>query len=113
SRRRTPGSTLLPSTTLFRSHGNADILVFLATMEPDADGNLRPRLATEGVPARARIQPTSQSGTSARRAEQDNEGYESEEMYSLRFARGHEVAMDQHSVVEWDGDRWHVFGYPL
>jgi hypothetical protein len=59
---------------------------------------------------RARIQPIGQSGTSARRAEQDNEGFETEKMYSLRFPRGFKCVLGAQSQVEWMGVRWAVHG---
>jgi len=81
----------------------------------DADGNIVLRSAAVGYNAMAEIQPARQSGTSARRAEQDNEGYESEENYRLRFSRAHDLAyppLGQAAEVEWKGERWSVVGLP-
>ena len=74
------------------------------------DGNLGIRASSTGVEKRAMIQPLPQSGTSQRRAEQDNEGYESEEMYRLRFARADEMNLGMASQVLWDGYRWSING---
>lgn len=55
-----------------------------------------------------------QTGTSARRSEEDNEGFESEEVYSMRFPRSFDRAhglLGLQSQIDWHGDRWSVFGY--
>lgn len=81
----------------------------------DDDGNELLTANPVGYPAKAEIQPARQSGTSARRAEQDNEGYETEETYRLRFTRQHDRTMPllgQGAEVEWRGERWSVVGLP-
>ncbi|AEL17853.1 head closure Hc1 [Mycobacterium phage Trixie] len=79
----------------------------------DGDGNKRTRPSKVGIPAIARFQIANQSGTSARRAEQDNEGFESEKVYRMRFPRSftkeHGIIGAQ-SEVEWRGQRWALFG---
>ena len=57
----------------------------------------------------ARFQVQGQSGTSARRAEQDNEGYESEKVYRIRLL-DHPQEIGAQSVLEWRGERWAMFG---
>ncbi len=89
---------------------NEDIVVFLQEVGPDEDGNTRTRPSDVGIPARVRIQVIGQSGTSSRRQEQDNEGFESERVYSIRFPRSwtHDIGMQ--SQIEWRDKRWVIFG---
>ena len=92
--------------------------VYLETTRYDADGNLITEPSTTGISAMGRFQPASMSGTSARRAEQDNEGFESEQMYTLRFPRSFPHVLGAQSEVEWRTDslgrpiRWTIFGDP-
>lgn len=86
-----------------------DVVVYPEEVVTDMDGNIRTRPSAVGVPTKARLQPLGQSGTSSRRQEQDNEGFESERVYSIRFGRGFPVLGAQ-SQVEWRGQRWAVFG---
>jgi hypothetical protein len=91
---------------------NHVVTVFPEETSVDRDGNVMLKASTIGVPKRVLIQPMPQSGTSARRAEQDNEGFESEELYRMRFARGDETLLGPASEVEWEGKRWYITGYP-
>lgn len=93
--------------------GNADVIVFPEERHVDSDGNPSLRPSTTGIPARVLIQAMPQSGTSARRAEQDNEGYESEQLYRLRFTRGNDIELGLRGQVEWNGQRWSVNGFPI
>lgn len=91
------------------------ITVFQAEDFEDDLGNILTRPAAVGYEAVAEIQPARQSGTSARRAEQDNEGYETEETYRLRFTRQHDrtyPALLPGAQIEWKGMRWNLVGYP-
>jgi hypothetical protein len=90
--------------------GNEDVVVYLEETTTDMDGNTRTRPSTTGIPAKARIQVQGQSGTSARRSEQDNEGYESEKVYKVRFPRSWPYVLGAQSQIEWRGERWAVFG---
>jgi hypothetical protein len=87
-----------------------DILIFHQVEVTDRDGNTILRPSIVGVPAKATIQPAQQSGTSARRAEQDNEGYETEQNYRLRFSRRDNLTMDLEAEIQWLGVRWTVVG---
>ena len=91
--------------------GTEDILIFLEEAVIDEDGNTRTRPSAVGTPTKARMQPLGQSGTSSRRQEQDNEGYESERVYTLRLPRSwpHGEVGAQSQVV-WRGERWALFG---
>ncbi|AEL17759.1 head closure Hc1 [Mycobacterium phage Turbido] len=89
------------------------VTVYPEEMVIDGDGNKRTRPSKTGIPAIARLQVANQSGTSARRAEQDNEGFESEKVYRMRFPRSftkeHGI-LGMQSQIEWRGQRWALFG---
>ncbi|MGW1740032.1 hypothetical protein ACWCPQ_14610 [Nocardia sp. NPDC001965] len=89
---------------------NEPCTVFLEESVTDADGNTRTRASADGIPAFGRFQVQGQSGTSARRAEQDNEGFETEKVYRVRFARPFPHALGAQSQIEWRGERWVIFG---
>jgi len=94
--------------------GNITITVYPQEETTDADGNQLLRASTTGYEAQAVVQPARQSGTSARRAEQGNEGYETEEVYRVRFTRAHDREHDplgMASEIEWNGERWHIVGW--
>ncbi|QBP31045.1 head-to-tail stopper [Mycobacterium phage Refuge] len=89
------------------------VTVYPEEMVIDKDGNKKTQPSKVGIPAIARLQVANQSGTSARRAEQDNEGFESEKVYRMRFPRSftrdHGILGAQ-SQIEWRGNRWALFG---
>ncbi|CAM4098677.1 hypothetical protein NONI108955_08890 [Nocardia ninae] len=91
---------------------NESVVVYPEEVVTDADGNTKTRPAKVGFPARAMVRSAAQSGTSARRTEQDNEGYESEQLYRVRFLRGFNngVPLGAQSQIEWNGQRWALFG---
>lgn len=88
---------------------NEDVIVYPEVSVEDDDGNLRTKPASTGIATKARLDVLGQSGTSSRRQEQDNEGYESERVYSIRFPRGF-PQLGAQSQVEWRGERWALFG---
>ncbi|MCH9733452.1 MAG: hypothetical protein K0U78_02700 [Actinomycetia bacterium] len=92
---------------------NVDAIVFLEETTTDADGNTRTRASATGIPTRVRVWPQNQSGTSARRAEQADGGFSTEQVYGLRFPRSWPHALGAQSAVEIDGKRWSVFGDPV
>ncbi|QFG04595.1 head-to-tail stopper [Mycobacterium phage Keziacharles14] len=89
------------------------ITVYPEVMVIDEDGNEFTKPSTTGIPAQARLQVANQSGTSARRAEQDNEGFSTEKVYRMRFPRSftkeHGILGAQ-TQIEWKGVRWALFG---
>ncbi|ATW60149.1 head-to-tail stopper [Mycobacterium phage Ph8s] len=89
------------------------VIVYPEEMVIDSDGNKRTKPSKTGIPALARLQVANQSGTSARRAEQDNEGFETEKVYRMRFPRSftkeHGILGAQ-AQIEWRGQRWALFG---
>lgn len=90
---------------------NAEVLVYLEEAVEDRDGNIRTRAAKEPTPLKVWVAPIGQSGTSARRAEQDNEGYETEQVMRMRLLRkDHGLKIGAQSKVLLDGQVWSVFG---
>jgi len=89
------------------------VLVYKEEMVIDEDGNRFTRPSSTPIEAIARLQVQNQSGTSARRAEQDNEGFATEKLYRMRFPRSftkeHGVLGAQSEIV-WRGERWSIFG---
>jgi len=90
--------------------GIEDIVIFHEIVEVDEDGNTKTKAASVGQPAKAVIQVAAASGTSGRRAEQDNEGYESEANYRLRLPRTFPTILGAQAQIEWRGQRWSLVG---
>lgn len=89
------------------------VKVFMEQMTVDGDGNKFTKPSTSHIDAIARLQVQNQSGTSARRAEQDNEGFETEKVYRMRFPRSFTKEygiLGAQSQIEWRGSRWVLFG---
>jgi hypothetical protein len=89
--------------------GTDPIIVFPEEVIIDMDGNTRTQPSKCGYNDVARIQPQGQSGTASRRAEQDNEGFESERVYTMRLPRSSRL-IEAQAQIEWKGERWAVFG---
>lgn len=96
--------------SLLDTYTNADILVFHEEKVNDSDGNDTTRASTVGIPTRARIQPLNTTNTSD--AEQHIRGFDGVKYYSLRFPRSWTQRLGAQAQIEWDGDRWSVFGDP-
>ena len=90
--------------------GSETVVVYPEVVTTDADGNILTRPSSTGITVKARLQVQGQSGTSSRRQEQDNEGFESEKVYSLRFARSFTQILGAQSQIQWQGVRWAIFG---
>lgn len=91
-----------------------DVVIYQSEEFQDDLGNILERPSATGYAAKAQIQAARQSGTSARRAEQDNEGYETEEVYRMRFTREHDrthEVLRPGAQVDWAGKKWSVVGY--
>jgi hypothetical protein len=79
----------------------------------DSDGNPRTQPSTTGIPAKARFQLLMQTGTSFRTQEQDNEGFESDRRYQMRFPKSFTAqygVLGAQSELDWHGARWAIFG---
>lgn len=90
--------------------GRETITVYQEEAWTDRDGNVMTRPGSVGVQTRATLQPAAQSGTSARRAEQDNEGFEVETNYRLRLPRSFPFVLGAQAAIEWNGEYWSVVG---
>lgn len=98
--------------SLLNRVGPETITVYPEVEVTDEDGNTLLRASDTGIVKTAVIQNSAQSGTSARRAEQDDEGYFTEQNYRLRFSpRSEHIDLGQTSEIEWNGVRWHIVGY--
>lgn len=98
--------------SLLDRHHPEDIVIYHEETVVDSDGNILTRASATGVPATAVIQVEASSGTSGRRSEQDNEGFESEQNYRLRLPRWSAELMSAQAQIEWRGQRWSIVGEP-
>lgn len=92
--------------------GRETVTVYPEEVYLDPDGNELRRPRTTGITvSNAVVQLLAQSGTSSRRAEQDNEGLETEEVYRLRLPRSYTgPVIGAHGRVVWRGLSWSVIG---
>lgn len=91
--------------------GNADILLYPEEVVISRDGNKQTKASKTPVKMRVWLAPIGQSGTSARRAEQDNEGFETESVMRMRLLRKDQgTRIGAQSKIEWQGETWSVFG---
>lgn len=92
--------------------GRETVTIYHEIEWTDRDGNTMTKPGTVGTVASATIQPAAQSGTSARRAEQDNEGFESEQVYRMHLPRG-SAEIGAQARIEWRGQYWSIVGEPF
>lgn len=94
--------------------GRETVTVYHAEQYISPDGNImyRPSTTDVDVIENCAVQLAAQSGTSARRAEQDDEGYFTEDVYRFRPPRSYTRAINSASQVEWKGLRWSIIGNP-
>lgn len=91
--------------------GNTTVLLFPEEVTISPDGNVQTRAAKEPIKIPVWLAPVGQSGTSARRAEQDIEGFETEKVMRMRVPRSHEhIEIGAQSKIVWEGQTWSVFG---
>lgn len=91
--------------------GNATVLLYPEEVVTSPDGNTFTRASKEPIELEVWLAPVSQSGTASRRAEQDNEGFETEKVMRMRMLRkNHHIQIGAQSRVVWRGQRWSVFG---
>lgn len=97
------------------TYGFEPVVVYPQVTGTDIDGNVQTRASDTGIDALARFQPMLQTGTASRRAEGQLEGYETEEMYNMRFPRGWDAAngeLGPQTKIVWRGETWSVEGQP-
>jgi hypothetical protein len=96
---------------------NEEVVVFPEVTWTSPDGNLMTGASQTGIRTKAMIQVQAASGTSARRSEQDNEGFESEENYRVRFPRRVSAELASHlplgpqSRIQWRAGYWALVGF--
>ena len=90
--------------------GREVVTVYPEIVGTDVDGNIITKASNTGIVTRATVQPMAASGTSGRRAEQDNEGFETEENYRLRLPRRFPHVLGAQAKVSWRNQIWSVAG---
>jgi len=92
--------------------GRETVIVFHAEEYFSPDGNVMYRASDTDVDIidNSVVQLAAQSGTSARRAEQDEEGYDTEDVYRFRPPQSYTREISFGSRAEWDGRMWAVIG---
>lgn len=94
--------------------GRETVTIYHQEAFTSPDGNKMYRASSTDVDTVTNcvVQPAAQSGTSARRAEQDQEGYDTEDVYRLRTPRSYTRKIGFQAQVQWRGLRWAVIGNP-
>lgn len=91
--------------------GRETIILYNEEVYVDPDGNTSRRASSTPVTVNnCVVQLMAQSGTSARRTEDNNEGFDSEQVYRLRPPRSFTTVIGMHAKVIWRGVEWSVFG---
>jgi hypothetical protein len=90
--------------------GRETVVIYPEVEFEDDDGNLMTGPAEVGIPTRATVQLKAQSGTSSRRADLEEEGFETERVYRLRLPRSFTDIIGAQGQIEWRGERWVIFG---
>lgn len=90
---------------------NAEVDLYPEIVVTDMDGNVRTTQSDEPIRIRVWLSVMNQSGTASRRAEQDNEGFETEKVLRMRPCRqDQDIPIEAQSQIVWNGDRYSVFG---
>lgn len=91
--------------------GRETVVVYNEEEYVDPDGNPSRRPSTTPITiTNCVVQLLAQSGTSARRTEDNNEGFDSEQVYRMRPPRSFTTLIGMHARVVWNGVEWAVFG---
>lgn len=91
--------------------GRETVILYNEEAYVDADGNPSRRASSTPITINnCVVQLLAQSGTSARRTEDNNEGFDSEQVYRLRPPRSFTTIIGMLAKVEWRGQTWSVFG---
>lgn len=91
--------------------GRETIILYNEETYTDPDGNPSRRASTTPITvSNCAVQLVAQSGTSARRTEDNNEGFDSEQVYRLRPPRSFTTIIGMHARIVWQGVEWAVFG---
>lgn len=94
------------------TRGRETVIVHHGEQYVSPDGNIMYRASTTDVEtiSNCAVQVQAQSGTSARRAEQDEEGYDTEDIYRFRPPQWYTREINFASRIEWRGLLWSVIG---
>lgn len=91
--------------------GNATVLLYPEELVYSRDGNPFTRASDTPIEIEVWLAQMGQSGTAARRAEQDKEGFETEKVMRMRMLRkNHGIRIGAQSKVVWEGKKYSVFG---
>lgn len=93
--------------------GRETVIVHHEEQWTSTDGNIMYRASDTDVDTITNcvVQIAAQSGTSARRSEQDQEGYDTEDVYRFRPPRSYTRIIGFEAKVEWNGLLWSVIGH--
>lgn len=90
---------------------NAKILLYPEEVTTDRDGNTITQASETPIPLKVWLQVRGQSGTASRRSEQQDEGYETEQVLSMRLRRKDmDLEIGAQSKVTWGDEEYSVFG---
>lgn len=92
--------------------GRETVIVYHAEQFTSSDGNIMYRASTTDVDTieNCAVQLAAQSGTSARRAEQDEEGYDTEDVYRFRPPQTYTREIVFGARALWNGEMWAIIG---
>ena len=94
--------------------GRETVILYPEVVVTDADGNIKTQPSATGITiTRCVVQTQNQSGTAARRKEQDNEGFETDQIYRVRLPRSYQGTIGAQAKLVWRGQEWAVFGDPI
>lgn len=90
---------------------NAEVELYPEIVTVDRDGNTITKASDTPIPMKVWLQVRGQSGTASRRSEQQKEGFETEQVLSMRLRRQDTgMKIGSQAKIRW-GDEWyHVFG---
>jgi hypothetical protein len=91
--------------------GRETVILYNEETYTTPDGN--PSIRASSTPITINncvVQLLAQSGTSARRTEDNNEGWSSEQVYRLRPPRSFTTIIGMGAKIVWQGIEWSVFG---
>jgi hypothetical protein len=78
--------------------GRETVILYPEEVVTDADGNVKTRPSATGI---------------TRRKEQDNEGFETDQIYRVRLPRSFQGTVGAQAKLVWRGQEWSVFGDPV
>ena len=90
-----------------------DVLLYPEVTRTSRDGNLMTQPSDTPIEIKAKFWSAASSGTSARRSEQDNGGFESEQNYKMHIPDRYGIeTIGAQARIEWRGQYWSIVGEP-